>query len=135
MSVGLVIEYDPVDDAAPYRHRLAKSIRYNLPSLRRVHDNTPTFQQFSFVPKNLIVHRRFAYVPSKFSNNLKQVHVQSSCTKGPLPVVPVGTLEIGTTNSLRWRNIPTTAALIGNKRKIITFGNSLNEFCVLEYGK
>lgn len=40
-------------------------------------------------------------------------------------------LEVGTAGLLLWRNVPTTAALVGNKGKIVVGGHALDKERVL----
>lgn len=50
------------------------------------------------------------------SQDIKDLRIQPPKTETPLAHMTVGTFEVRTADFVRWIDVPTTAALVGNKR-------------------
>lgn len=65
--------------------------------------------------------------PTIFPYCIQYLHIQAPLTEAPLSPMAIRTLEIGTPSLLVWRNVPTTATLVGNKGKIVFGGDVLDK--------
>ena len=67
------------------------------------------------------------YPPTRFPYDIQYRQVQAPCTKAPLSPMSIRALKVGTASLLLWRDVPTTATLVGNKGKTVAGGHLLDK--------
>lgn len=65
--------------------------------------------------------------PTRFPYDTQYLHVQTPFAQAPLSPMSICALEVGASSLLFFRNIPTTATLVGNKRKVVAGGHVLDK--------
>lgn len=139
-----VRKYSTIHDAAPNGNRLGEGIRHTLnsqkqhlkkenpltlPSPRRIHNDSPIHK--SQHPNH--VKTLSQNIPIRPSHDIQNLQIQPPHTKTPLIHMPIRTLKIRASRLLIERDIPTTAALVGNKRQPVRISYGTNEIRVLDY--